>query len=178
VKDYLMPDPGTGEDPPGEIADLLITEIMYAPSSGGGPEWIELYNPGSQAIDLSGLLLTDNEGIDLNEGEFWFTGGTVIDAGGYLVVGASTTAYIDLVWSGIALANGGDQVMVVVDAEHDGLFLEADVQEGLTYASIWGGNGNGYSLSRTCLDCEASQASSWTASLTLGGTPGSENDTL
>ena len=32
---------------------LLITELMYAPVAGK-PEWVEIHNPGTAAIDLAG----------------------------------------------------------------------------------------------------------------------------
>lgn len=42
------------------VGDLLITEIMADPSSGGNDcEWIELHNTTSQTIELRGLLLVD-----------------------------------------------------------------------------------------------------------------------
>ena len=39
--------------------DIVINEIMYAPSSGD-PEWIEIYNRSSSAINLKGLSISDN----------------------------------------------------------------------------------------------------------------------
>ncbi|MBM1107838.1 BspA family leucine-rich repeat surface protein [Aurantibacter crassamenti] len=41
-------------------ASLLITEIMYDPTSNSDGEWIEIYNSGSEAIDLDGYVLDDN----------------------------------------------------------------------------------------------------------------------
>ena len=52
------------------------------------PDWIELYNGGTEAIDLSGMYMTD----DLANPDDWqFPSGTVIDAGGYLVIWADNT---------------------------------------------------------------------------------------
>src|SRR4051812_5051702 len=36
----------------------IVNEIMYAPASSE-PEWVELYNPTSAAIDLSGWSMID-----------------------------------------------------------------------------------------------------------------------
>ena len=47
------------------------------------PDWIELYNGGTESVDLSGMYLSD----DLANPDSWqFPEGTTIDAGGFLVV--------------------------------------------------------------------------------------------
>ena len=62
------------------IRDVVINEIMYNPiSQDDDDEYIELYNKGIQAVDLSGWCLTD--GI-----EMVFPQGVVIPAGGFIVV--------------------------------------------------------------------------------------------
>ncbi len=100
--DYLTPtcgqsnSLGTVVDPnePASIAvpaDLFINEFMVnnddavAGPYNDYPDWIELYNGGTEAIDLSGMYMTD----DLANPDDWqFPDGTVIDAGGYLVIWA------------------------------------------------------------------------------------------
>jgi hypothetical protein len=51
--------------------DIVITEVMY--DSLGTPtdvEWVELYNPGNTAVDLSNWVLTDDDTYPaINEGE-------------------------------------------------------------------------------------------------------------
>ena len=48
------------------LAIVIITEIMYNPaSSEKSPvqsEWVELYNPSDQSIDISGWYLSDEDG--------------------------------------------------------------------------------------------------------------------
>ena len=61
-------------------SNIVINEVMYNPATGG--EWVELFNPTAASIDVSGLLLSDNEGVDVGEGEYWIPAGTVIPAGG------------------------------------------------------------------------------------------------
>ena len=46
-------------------------------------DWIELYNPGAAAVDLSGWYISDSQN---NNTKFQFPGGTTIAANGYLVV--------------------------------------------------------------------------------------------
>ena len=62
---------------PRHVLSVVISEIMYHPSSGDvGDEYIELFNQGIQAVDLTGWKF--NDGID-----FTFTGGT-LNPGQYL----------------------------------------------------------------------------------------------
>lgn len=55
----------TFEPDPRAISGLYINEISPAPSAftdnaGDDDDWIELYNAGSQPVDLAGLFITDN----------------------------------------------------------------------------------------------------------------------
>lgn len=60
--------------------DVVIDEIMYHPiDNDNRKEYVELYNRGAQAVDLSGWSLSDG----LN---FTFQPGTILPAGGYLVI--------------------------------------------------------------------------------------------
>src|SRR5436190_19309609 len=68
-------------------ADVLINEIMYHPSDESTTEeYVELYNPGAGAVDLSGWKFTS--GV-----QFTFPNGPSIPAGGYLVATASPSAF-------------------------------------------------------------------------------------
>src|SRR4051794_3302000 len=68
---------------------VLINEIMYHPAPAipedPGQEWIELYNKGTNAINLSGGRLTKSI-------SFTFTNRPP-PAGGYLVVAANTNTF-------------------------------------------------------------------------------------
>ena len=66
---------------PGAVASqVVINEIHYdARNEASAEEFIELYNPGSTALDLSGWSLTDAV-------EFTFPAGTTIPANSYLVI--------------------------------------------------------------------------------------------
>jgi len=100
--DYLTPTCGQSnslgtvvnpnESTPIVVPDnLFINEFMVnndaavAGPYNDYPDWIELYNGGSEAIDLSGMYMTD----DLDDPDDWqFPSNTVIDAGGYLIIWA------------------------------------------------------------------------------------------
>lgn len=70
-------------------SQLVINELMadngitIAGPDGSTPDWIELYNAGTQTVDLSGMYLTD----DLTDPTCWqFLEGTTIGPGEYLLV--------------------------------------------------------------------------------------------
>jgi hypothetical protein len=85
---------GTGEipnpQPPGTI--VLISGADCNPSSGNqDEEYVQLLNPNSFAVDLSGWTLT--AGSKPEAPLFTFRGGTVLPAGGTLYVAARRTAF-------------------------------------------------------------------------------------
>ncbi len=68
-------------------ADVVISEIMYHPSSENvAEEFIELHNTGLSAADLSGWQFSSGVA-------FTFPNGTSIAAGGYLVVAADPATF-------------------------------------------------------------------------------------
>jgi len=94
---------GIGPGGSGKAA-LVVNEIMYHPQSGQGPpedvrqEYIELYNRGTQTVDLSGWRLSS--GVD-----FVFPDVT-LGAGAYLVVAADVATF-KAIYPGIADVVGG-----------------------------------------------------------------------
>lgn len=75
------------------LRHLLIGEVMYRPSASPlSGEWIELYNPTAENLDLSGWYLGDmvaEVGALLDEwgeGMYRFPAGSVLPAGGVVVV--------------------------------------------------------------------------------------------
>jgi hypothetical protein len=70
--------------------DLVINEIMTSNNSiledpdesGEYPDWIEIYNAGTETIDMSGMYLTDN--LD-GPTQWQIPGGITIDSNTYLV---------------------------------------------------------------------------------------------
>ena len=76
---------------------VVISEVMYRPV-GVQPdqEWIELYNPGSGAIDLSSYKLGDEETRGQGEGMFKFPVGAVIAPNGVLVIANKAAAFATL----------------------------------------------------------------------------------
>ena len=65
---------------------LIVSEIMYNPSSNQDHEYIEVHNIGANSLDLTDVRFSD--GID-----FEFPAGTVIVPGGYLLVVRNLAAF-------------------------------------------------------------------------------------
>ena len=74
-------------------SNIIINEFMadnsitIAGPDGNSPDWIELFNSGTETVDLSGMYLTD----DLTDPTCWqFPEDTTIKAGEYMIVWADT----------------------------------------------------------------------------------------
>jgi hypothetical protein len=88
IRALAQPTPGAANDPP-RLHDIVIHEIMYHPISGRAEdEYVELHNRGNQAVDVGYWRFVD--GI-----EFVIPPGTVIAAGGYLVVARDRANLLD-----------------------------------------------------------------------------------
>jgi hypothetical protein len=102
-------------DPQAPAGDLVITEILAANQSGlldedGDQEdWIEIYNRGSNPVNLAGWSLSD----DPEESGRWVFGSGTIAPGAYLVVFASgkdrrSPTGTNPFHTNFRLANGGE----------------------------------------------------------------------
>jgi hypothetical protein len=88
---FYEPTPGTTNT--GRSVSVFINEWMAAntstapfdPVDGDYEDWIELHNPGAEDVDLSGFWLTDNL---TNATQYRIPDGTIIPAGGYMLVWA------------------------------------------------------------------------------------------
>jgi hypothetical protein len=89
---------------------VVVNELMYHPATEGDDEWLELYNAGGSAVDLSDWTFSD--GV-----EYIFPTGTILPVGGYLVV-ACDPARVEALYGigdafgpyGGRLSNGGERV--------------------------------------------------------------------
>lgn len=80
-------------DPP---TVLLINEVMYHPVENEGTnEWIELYNPSSEPIDITGWTIADEKEVDrLQADPVHGDGTTIIQPEGYAIItDLGTTVY-------------------------------------------------------------------------------------
>lgn len=94
--------PGVDETPTAEGVVVIFTEVMANPEgvSDAEGEWIELYNPSTEDIDVSAWTVTDASGESIT-----LTDNTIA-AKGYLVLGNNNANS----------SNGGVSVDIVYDA--------------------------------------------------------------
>lgn len=146
---------------PDRNADVVISEIMYAPpSSHRQGEFVELYNRGTGPANVGGWVF--DSGIS-----YVIPSGTTIPAGGRLVV-AQNAAYITANYGAVnvvgnyggSLGNGGDLVRLL-DATGN-LADEVDYHT----EGDWprGTDGQGYSLELIHPGMNNDSASAWAAS--------------
>ena len=100
------------------MGQIVINEIMYDPSppNSADSEWFELYNAGTDRVNLSGWTVKDD-----GSNTFTISGDLWIDATGYLVLGEKEMdnggVTLDYVYpSSFALANTEDE-LILLDAE-------------------------------------------------------------
>ncbi|SMP72239.1 Dockerin type I repeat-containing protein [Neorhodopirellula lusitana] len=100
---------------PVDTVELYINEFMADNDSvvedpdeaGAYEDWVEIYNPGTEAIDLSGMSMTD----DLTDPTQWqFASGTTIAAGGYLIVWADGDTDQGDDHATFKLSSGGEEI--------------------------------------------------------------------
>jgi len=88
-------------------------------------EWIELYNPFDENLELTGLKLDDQEG---GSSPYALTG--TISANDYLIISVED--------SGLSLNNSTDEVRLLLEDTELWAIPYADVEEGLSYALVDG----------------------------------------
>jgi hypothetical protein len=112
-------------NPTVRLNELMAHNRTAVPHAGSYPDWVELYNAGTTAVDLGGWSLTDNG----DPRQFVFPPGTMIQAGGYLVVWCDSDFAAPGLHAGFALSRTGESVFFydpsanLVDAVSFGLQL-------------------------------------------------------
>ncbi len=152
--------------------DIIINEVHYHPASGNSDdEFVEIYNRGTNTIDLSGWSMTD-------EILFHFPTGTQIGPEAYVVVANDPNALANKVYGAEvlgpfspALGNGPGIIRLNDDRLHP-----VDVAPYDT-ATPWPGEADGFgpSLERCAPGVDAAYITNWRASRVFGGTPGRRN---
>lgn len=161
--------------PPGDPADLQITEVHYAPVGNGGLdgrelEFIEIQNTGPEAVSLDGLAFTD--GID-----FQFPAGRSLAPGDYTVVVSNLLAFsgynsgvrVEGQYDG-QLSNSGERVAL----EHVtlGLIQELVYSDWLPWPQQAAGAGHSLVPAVSGYRGFATESRAWRASALTGGSPG------
>src|SRR5688500_15310508 len=145
---------------------------MYHPLTNEAQlEWVELQNQHGVDIDMSRWSL--DGGVD-----FRFPEGTIIRAGGYIVV-ASSPATI-MAATGITnvlgpfgnrLSNAGERLRL---RNNDGRIID-QVTYGVEGDWPVAPDGTGASLAKLRANVRGAESKNWSASARNGGTPGREN---
>lgn len=146
--------------------DLLINEIMAVPLPGE-PEWIELFNPGSLPVSLSGWRLADTRSVSAA-----IVSSQVLEPGEFIILAQDSLNLSDGLrqivlprWP--ALNNDQDEVVL-----HD---LLDHIIDNVSY--VWPGTGAaGQSLERISPRLPSQDRANWALHVTAAGSsPGRSN---
>lgn len=126
-EEVQQPDDPEEPDEP-EAAKIVLSEIFYdTPGKDSAEEWVKLLNPGGAPADISGFTLEDNAG------SWTVPNGTVIPAGGSLVIARSSSGFYNMTGCmpgleglTLSLSNSGDAVKL----KSPGLELDRAAWEG------------------------------------------------
>ena len=151
---------------------VIINEIHYNPDVKTEPvEFIELFNPGTNAVDLTGWYFSD--GVN-----FSFPPGTFLASGGYRVVTENPAALqakfgVDALgpWTG-TLNNDGDRI--VLRNGTGGVEDQVEYQLGFPWPTV--GDPPGYSIELVNPAFDNDLAGNWRASVL--GNPAQQSRTL
>jgi hypothetical protein len=101
-----------------KINELVASNsASYLDETGSDEDWIELYNAGASAVDLSGYYVTDDPG-ELKK--FQLPGGTgnlIIQPGSFLILWASGVPSRGSKHLGFGLSGDGEQFLLVAPDE-------------------------------------------------------------
>lgn len=86
-------------------SSVVINEI-YSRGTAVNPDWIELYNPSSVAIDLAGYKVYDNGGYTGSKPKMELPSGSLIPANGFFVIITDDTTLA----SGFGLSGNGEEI--------------------------------------------------------------------
>jgi len=153
------------------LGGVVINEIHYNPLDDAPNEFIELYNPSNQPIDLSNYAFTEGVAYQIPQG-------AMIEATSFLLV----VKYPDTTlwrqnsakrigpYNGV-LANTGERLTLRAP---DGRIVDSiKYSDSLPWPR--GADGYGPSLERIAWDLPADDCHSWRASLSANGSPGKAN---
>lgn len=148
----------------------IITEIMYK-SANNSPDWIEIYNPSRNDIDISEWQIKDSDDSHV----FIFPTKSTLKAKSFVVVSQDTSAfkivYPKLINLSGNLTFGYGKEDIVRLYNNSGALIDSVAYSSAVpwYAVCYG---SGPSLEIRDLKADNTVASNWSPSIISGGTPG------
>jgi hypothetical protein len=156
--------------PPGyNFNDVIINEIMYAPSTGE-PEWIELYNRTEESVNLKNWKLSDaSTTISITAQDRY------IPAKSFIVISKDATISnfysvpSEILVTNIPSLNNTGDALVIRDFNN--ILIDS-----VYYLPDWGGNIGGNSLERIDNNISSNASTNWKTSKSIfKATPGEIN---
>ena len=155
--------------PGNNFNDIVINEIMYAPSSGE-PEWIELYNRTNEEINLKNWKLSDAATTITITNE-----DKIVNPNSFIVATKDSTilnyynVQSEIIEANVPSLNNTGDAIVIKD-------INSSVIDSVSYLPSWGGNINGKSLERISVDSLSNHPMNWGTSISINkATPGTPN---
>ncbi|VEP12805.1 conserved hypothetical protein [Hyella patelloides LEGE 07179] len=160
------------------MSGIVINEILQNPSavSDADGEWFEITNTTDNDIDINGWTIQDN---DTDSHVIDNGGSLIVPAGGFVVLSNNADSATngdftaDYQYSGITLANGADELVLLDDQGNEVDRVEWD--NGATFPDP-----NGASMSLNDPDLDNNVGANWSEATTAfgdgdSGTPGAAN---
>ena len=128
-------------------AQIIITEVMYNPDgTDSGREWVEIYNSGSESVDITDYKLLENgTNHRLSAHNPSDVDNLIVNAGGYAIIADNPTKFlIDysnkglIIDSAFSLKNTGEEISIVDSLDQ--------VIDSFNYLPELGADGTGNSL--------------------------------
>ena len=95
-------------------SQVVINEFAYDDSRDDDEEFVELFNAGDTAVDLTGWFLAT--GSDLGIGpQYDLPDASVIEAGGFLVIGSAGVPEVDITFPALELFGNGPAYFILWD---------------------------------------------------------------
>lgn len=160
---------------------VIITEIMYNPVGGGdgvvppslSSEWVEIYNTGPAAVDISGWRLDDEDSSDWGP----VPAGSIVLPGEAAILAATddefkqtwgaTIKVFEVVWGQIANSpSATNEVLELLDAGN----VQIDLVNFEVNTNGWPAGPNGASIYLTDFNASNDVGSNWATS--VAGTDG------
>ncbi|MCX6814383.1 MAG: lamin tail domain-containing protein [Candidatus Aenigmarchaeota archaeon] len=152
----------------------VFSEIQYnVPGVDDNHEWIEVYNNGTLAIDLTKWVFEETKP---NHAINNITDETDIIPGSYAVIAENTTQFLEDYpeYSGIifdsswdSLSNSGELLLLRIGKN-------GEIADSISYNNTWGGDSSGFSLEKIDLNGPNTEQN-WNESIVEKGTPGQKN---